>query len=915
VTLNNIVKLLSFLLLVCLGLFFIPSFVSFDYLKTDLDKKFAQESNLNVKILGKIHASVFPQSSITINQVRLDLDETTKIEIPKLTLNISMLSFLTANIDIKSMEITGAQFTVDSVKKLSDLFYKSNTPKNQLFRSFGLNNVNLVLDPNSKSFNKLADISGKLIYHPDRSLEFSGKFNLNSISYNLKLNLFTNKEIGSNASIVYLANDFTELKFKGDLTTKDSNYDLIGNASIKFFDNLKGRDEVSFIQQALLQDEIKANSNIHLNKEHIVIDNFTLSSNSINKITGKFNLSLAGTHEISSSFEGDSINLDKITSNTPANQNSILSFEDFMKDFLMAFNFDVPNNLTGKIDFTLKELIVNSQPIRDVTINSSILEEKFILSELIMYLPGKSTLEFTGTMSHNEVRPKFDGKFSLKVENYLEFSSWLNFNHEELALFANQPLNINSGISIIPRNFRVDNAKLEWGDLKAFGKFIFRHTGEKQLNTQANIRINHIDGDSMKLPEDLNNFLANLYASDFEKTGSKFYEITNDFKWLRAFPVDLDLNLLIDKFKYRDIEFPNFYSSLSISPNNLRLNQLMLQSDDSSITGSASLITSAIAPKVQTDIVVNYITSEFIERIAPPYELLTTKQAELVSKNPDIMQTVTIGGANFYGIHNISGDFKLLVKDYKSPSLSLQNLNLSAQAQEGIITIDNLSADLFQGKLQLAGNIVTTTTIPTYSATFALNNFQLVDFLKSYADYDKLDGYLSASGSFAAKGASYDAFYASSIGALNILGKKVIWNNFDVGEIIRLSEYVSPYADKVEKLQYYINNGQSSFDDLEGAITIQGGIAAFDNFKFKNTRISGAFAAKADIKNRLISSFARINFIPYGRAATMTIDIAGSGAINNLNPTVNYADYLSFLKDNVATESNPEPISPLLRNQ
>ncbi len=914
-SLRSLVKLLALISVVCLCLFLIPSFVSFNYLKADLNKKFSQESGLDIKILGELQGTIFPTSTITINQVRLDLDETTKIEIPKLTLQVGILSFLTDNISIKSVEITGAQFTLESVKKLLNILDKSKLPKTKLLQDFSLTNVNLVIDPNSKSLNKLTGINGKLEYSPAKSLGFSGSFDLQNLSYNLKINLLANRGIGSKSSTIHILNDFSELKFKGDLAVKESTYDLTGNIVINFFDNLKHGYDINPLQRALLKDGIIATSNIRLNNQEIILDNFILSSPSISKIMGKFNFSLGEGHELSASIDGDTINLDTIFAHLSKDASSSLTFERFMRDFLMSFNFDIPHNLFGKINFKLRELISNKQPIKDIIINSNILEEKFILSELIMELPGKSTLGFTGTMSHNYVRPKFDGKLSLKVTSYPEFSAWLDFNHEELVSFANQPLTITSDVVIIPRNLRVDNTRFEWGNLKALGKFVFRHTGEKRLNTQANIRINHIDGDAMKLPDTVNNFLANLYASDFEKSSSTFYEITNDFKWLRTFSTNLDMNLMIDLFKYQDIDFPQFYSSFSISPNNFHLNQLMLQSDTASISGSASLITSAIAPKIHTDIVVDRITSDFIDKVMPPTALLTARQTELVSKNPDAVQTVTIGGANFYGIHNIYGDFKLLVKDYKSPSLVFQNLNLSALAQEGVITVNELTADIFRGKLQLAGSIVATSTIPTYSATFAINNFQLVDFLKTYADYDKLDGYLSASGSFAAKGADTDTTYASLAGSLSVLGKKVIWNNFDIGEIIHLSEYVSPYADKAEKLQYYTSNGQSIFDDLEGSITVKAGIATLDNFKFKNTRISGAFTAKADIKNRLVSSFTRINFIPYGRAATMTIDIAGSGPINNLNPTINYVGYLTFLKDNVATESAPKPVYPLLRNQ
>lgn len=906
-TLSRIVKLTALILVICVGLYTAPSFISFDYLKADLSKKFAHDTGLDVKILGEIEADLFPTAAIIINQVRLDIDETNKIEIPKLTLNTNIVSLLMGDIKIKDIEVTGAQFTLQLVENLSKL------PNNGFLRDVKFNNVSLVINQSSKFLNKINNINGSLKYSPSKSFGFAGSFNLKDFDYKLNMNLVSGKDVGANASSFHIASDFSEVKFGGDFNINDSQYDLKGKMSVKLFDHIKDDLEGTRVEHALLKDDLTASADIVINNREISTTNFVLSSKSISKIIGNFVLTLGATNEIASSLEGDVINLDVLLGGL----NSVgaeLTVEKLIRDMLMSFNFHTPHNLSGNIDFKLKELVFNEKAIKNIVLNSNILEEKVVLSELLMEIPGQSILEFTGIVSHNEVRPKFDGKLSLKIKGYKEFVEWLKLDSATFAMFENKELSLTSDIVIIPRNMRLDNTRLAWGDLRALGKFAFRHTGERRLLTQANMRVNYIDSDAMKLSEKVDNLLANLYASDFEKTGSKFYEITNDFRWLRDFPVNLNANVLIDRFKYKDINFPQLYFSSAVSPNNFAIEQMAVAAEGAAISGAVSLSTASIVPKVITNLVVGKMTSEFIDKIMPPLELLTSKQTELLSKNPDALATVVVGGANFYGIHNVFGDFKLKVNDYKSPALSFQNLELSAQSQEGIINIDSLTANVFKGTVDAVGNAVVASAIPMYSATFAFNNVQLAEFLRYYAGYDKLDGYVSLNGRFSSKGADRDTVFANLQGSLSLLGKKVVWTGFDIGEIVRLGDYTSSFADKQERLKYYSSNGQSTFDDMSGSIKIIAGMASLDDFKFSNTRVSGAYAAKTDLKNRLISSFARINFIPYGRAATMTLDIAGSGRIDELNPIIEAEGYLSFLQDN-ATSGNRAPASPLLRNQ
>ncbi len=898
-------KLALPLLIAFFGLYFVPKFINFNYLKAPLTERFSQELGFDIKIMGDIEVKAFPSSYVSLKQVTVYSDNKTNIEIPKITLGTNLFSLLMGNVKIDDVKITGAQLSYQNMQSLLKKI------SNNFIHKLALENASLVINQSGSFWDKVTDINGDLEYKSDGSLQIAGVCSMDGLNYKVSANFNMSSKPGENASILFISSDFSEIKFAGDFINDTSTYNLNGKVDARFFNNTKN-SQFSATTLALLNDGIVASANIAINNKETQLSNLSISSKNISKIIGNITLSKDNSSEIIAKVEGDSINFDLLFNNAAQ---EIITAENIISELLVLFDFDLPQNLFGKINIALKEAILNKQAIKDIDMVSNLVEEKVIVSELKMELPGKSNIKLNGVTSHNQVRPKFDGSVTLEVKDYKNFRNWVNIGFDDLNIMKSQELSVSSNIVIMPRNLRLHNLKLTSGNLSAFAKVVFKHTGENKLNTNAVVRLNEIDGDAINLPKLSDDFIAELYASDFEKTGIKFYEITDDFKWLRDFPISLNLKLIIDKFKYRDMLFPNFYVASNVSQNNFSIDQFSLNNEQAQVYGKVSLVTSDIIPKLSVDLTANKISSGFIENIMPKQELLISRQKQLLSGNPDAIATTIVGGANFYGIHNIIGDFKIRANDYLSPTMPLKNFNLAAESQDGIIKIKAINADAFQGKLALSGNLVVASSIPVYSMIFSLNNIQLSDLLKYYCGYDKLSGYVSLSGSLVTKGSEMNTIFANLRASTDILGKNVSWDGFDVGEIVRLGDGKSPFNEKVEKFNYFSQNGQSTFEDLSGSIKVSGGIASLNDFKFSNTRVSGAYAARVDLKNKLINSFTRINFIPYGRSATMTIDIAGSGALNSFVPTITATNYMRFLQDNSSSEQTDFRSMPLLRNR
>jgi hypothetical protein len=902
---KTINKLILPLLIVCFGLYFAPKFIAFNYLKNPITERFAQELGVELKIKGDIEVKTFPSSYISLKQVTINSDSASNIEIPKIILGTNLFSLFMGDVKLNDVKIIGAQLTYQNMQSLLAKGSNNFMPK------LTLENASLVMNQSGNFWDKLSNINAIFEHKGNGSLQIAGTCSMDGLNYKLNATLNASSKPEANASQVFILSDFSEIKFLGDFITDSTTYNLNGRVDAKFFNNIKN-PQFSHALLAFLKDEIVASGNVAITNKEMQFSNLSVSSKSISKIIGNISLSKDSSNEIMAKIEGDSINLDSLFDSATQ---EVLSTENIISQLLALFDFDLPHSLFGKINIAFKEVILNKQEIKNIDLLSNLVESKVVVSELAMELPGASNIKISGVISHNEVRPKFDGAVNLEIKDYKNFRNWINIGFDDLNILNSQQLSLSSNMVIMPRNLRLSHLKINSGNLSAFAKVAFKYIGENKLSTNAVIRINEIDGDAIGVSKLTDNFIANLYGSDFEKTGIKFYEITDDFKWVRDFPISLNLKLIIEKFKYRDMLFPNFYVESHMSPNNFSIDELSLNTEQAQVSGKISLATSDIIPKLSVDLTANKISAGFIEKIMPKQELLISRQKQFLSNTPDAAATTIVGGANFYGIHNIIGDFKIKANDYLSPTMPLKNFNLMAESQDGIIKIDYVNADAFQGKLDLSGNLVIASSIPVYSLTFSLTNAKLLNLLKYYGEYDKLNGYVSLSGSLVTKGAEMDTIFSNLSASANVLGKNISWDGFDIGEIVRLGDGKSPFNEKLDKFKHFSQNGQSIFEDLSGSVKVSGGIASLNDFKFSNTRISGAYAARVDLKNKLINSFTRINFIPYGRSATMTIDIAGSGSLNAFTPTITAANYMRFLQDNSSSEQNDFRSIPILRNR
>jgi hypothetical protein len=898
--------------------FVAPYFLTLNHIKSEISARISNDIRMRVEIFGDVNFAILPHSKVILNNVKLAGDDLV-IEVPSLGLDTSVVDILLGKVNVFGMEISNTQLTWKSLDYLAEVLSHSVDDGFNLLSNLRLHESEVVLNPQATLFSKIQRINGALSYQYGKVLNFSGSFVMDAVPYNMTVSLNYEDQQG-HASTALLTSDFIELSIIGNMShVRERNFD--GKMKLKLLESPRITLKTPVLYNALLADKLAVESDFMMRDDAFEISNFKVFGNSIKNMSGNATIVIGTLHQINANIISDAIDLDGLLAHVHQieSQGNIqpLSLEGFVRQMLLAFNFDIPENIFGQINVKINELMYQRQAMLNMLINSSMLEGEFLLNDFSIALPGKSSLKIQGVAMHNKIRPKFDGKMKFEIQDYNAFNAWMKIDETLFEHLFNKSLIFQSNISVMPRNMRFDDASLNWGDLRVLGKLVMKYSGDDRLSARASLNINDLNADSLNISKKWDDLLTQLYAYDLDKSGEKFTKITGDFQWLRQFPFNFNLDAYIGQLRFKGMQFPRFSSTIRLAPNMLALEQIALSSDEAEIGGSLILNTAAITPKLSLDLVIPKLDVLFVDKLLPSHTQCVDAQQKALQEYPDLAEVITLGGANFYSLRNIVSDISIKIGHLIGDHFKAHQVQTNINILDGIAHIANFSSKIWGGELEAIGSVVFNGIVPIYNLSFAFNNFDFGDFNKFYSHSDDLTGYASVSGSISSKGSNFNDFYNNFNGNINMLGKNITWTGFDIGELIKLSEYSASIEEKNKILEHALVNGKSFFDNLSGRGTLTKGMLAITDMQISTPRISGALSLNLNMQYKSLSHFTRISFIPVGRRNNFSIDITGGGKFGEIKNTYNYEKYLQFLKNDpiLAGKNSSMQVAPSgLRN-
>ncbi|MFV9950822.1 MAG: AsmA family protein [Candidatus Midichloria sp.] len=896
------------LLAILLTLFVLSYFLTFNEYKDELQSFFKASYSIDVKIEKDITAALFPLPHLEIKDVKIidkknrqiyegDIGIYLSYKVlfnKKFASHIYRVAAINSKIDLEHF--------VEHFKTTCGAALVGALPDVKLINikvSFGVQCIEcLKIEELDLNFNN--SILGK-------SYKLNSNLKFNNTPYNLSANLNgINSEGKVEEALIKIDNSMfaLEISGKGDKLYDDPEFH--GKTSLDIH-NLKDftiaiaevnedknkqpiKKEVSAFQAR----QIIINSDSSFKNNALKFFNMKVSGNGITDFDGFIEMALFDNKvEWYYNFSATRLDLDYFLQSEKFDEIAeiinLLDYHSYSSDSILN------NLITTYIELDVSSINLFNKEIHDFALNADIMNGELYINKASCLLPGNGKIDLVGYYSKNNFRPKFNGDLSIVVTDVPSTIKWLQKSKEsdiEVSKFL-----LKANLSIIPHRIRLDNIKAAFDSTLMMGRINLIKNAKNKKIVESALKFNELDFDKFNIDDKFDNLVNILFQSDSDKSGSTYFKNVNDHKWLRYIDYSVNLDFMAQKATFKRKILKDFFTSFELSQGLFSINNLSFEAEDKTKLESANFTLSLdnFRPAIDSAINFSNLSLDFLKQLFPKMSDLTT------DKNYDKVNT--------FSLYNFDGLIKFKASQFIIDGLNtIENLNASLHLDNGIISLVNSKCDFFNGEIAGVGSLTAVEYVPQLSLRFVLNNVNPGLVLKTFTNLDKMDGYMSASGSINSNGETWSSVIRKSLGQVNIIGKNIKWTGFDLDEITKAPDLTLSASDKIARINYYSNYGSSFFSNMKGSIDIKGSLLSFNNVELSNNRISGAMAARYDVLSQMLNSIAKYSFIPIGVSSPITFDVKSMGQMPKLNTEFDITQVINFVSSTKpASESFSTP--------
>ncbi len=922
----------NFALLIVASLIFIgllwvwPISIGLNPHKAVIEKKVKDSLNLTITIGGNVRLVLFPSIKIEIHNVQGSYNNLPFFNIQQLQVPLSLKNL----------------FTLSSLKNINNIIAKDGTIVMPTYISY-IKNLrsadkitgqyrtnsqeirfeNILIDSDEKNSHiKIKTLH--MEYSADTKLllksEFLYRNALNILSFtiysnssNASLNLqgsgITVNIVGQNVVNILSPEWTREGALNGNLTAKIT--DL--NALLLYLP-LKITNNAHIFQTQTINQPIDIMADLNLQKGTLSLTNFRLSEqNVISNLRGGVFLDLKHQGNLNTFLAIDELKIDSLLLDSIVTDPS--SKKELFPKIYQLFSFSSDETdptfsplLLSVLDINIGKIRLLNDNISNVRLSMDSYKELTSLLKLSFTLPENTDCTLQGEFSHNNIRPKFEGKVNIQSKTALKSFGLLGLqNIENILKNTNSGQDIsfsfNANIIAMPKRIVFENISSNLQDSKIDGRFIKAEHFDDTSSAYSYLNIDHLNLDMFGAKKRFEEYLLMLYASDFDKTGKLFRENNNDFAPLRYLNTRTHLQLNIGDMKFKDVQYSDCSASAIIQPSEVKLNNFHITSDFLEVSGNLNFALPTIRPLISGDInfkglnVNNWhsIFPKLIELKLQYINSQTTQQNQKIAES--LVQYANFFSASMYDAAlNIKSDFTVV------DDMILKDAFAKINLHQSVLSIENGLSSIWGGRFQFGGSVITSDFIPTFYTVFSFDSISpsMLLYKITGLNPDKFSGYLSMSGSLHASGNTPYWLCSTLNGDIQLAAKEVKWNGFQLGDIISIIDINALAEQKLARLDYDLKYGSTFFDNLKGKISINQGIATLNDFEMSNNRAVGAYAASYNIFYRTLEALGRFSFYPIQNQQILSLNLQSSGSLPNLNTRFDTNELVAFINDNSA---------------
>jgi len=893
-----ILILFSAITFIILGLLVAPLFVNLDAYKNQLSKTIKTIVGVAPAINGDIYVRFFPSPVIRATDISIPNQTPTAtaadiIFIKSIEVGSSFSAFLQGKVDIRYIKLINPMLELERLKdgtKNWDIFFRKKVKGSQQ-----LSDASSIVIPEH-----ILIENGSLVYHSDsvrttldyiqgtlKSDSADGPFSLEGRGETKENIIYfegnTGKLSENSAARLHVFSNVFDINFSGNYVKENDQTVIKGEmiANVPKLNNFTKAfsSEGSLLSAINAPQSLKVTSDFLINPETVSLYGLTITSDSI-KGTGSVDVLFRGAGEGGINWDirigFSSIDFDTLIlpdTSKPSSSTEIDYYASTLQhQSLATYNLDIPKELSLLIDISAEKVKYHNEHVENFRLDMDVFDGKALFHKLVADLPGDSTIEFTGSVTDNGVRPLLKGNLKSSGEKFRKVLNWLLPNSFFLPEEQLNDFLFSSNITMTPQ-------KVTFGDIYgSVDKLLL--TGSLNMLPRAKIplialelKLDRMNIDQYLLTEHIDQWIKDFLAR------AKDQNLTNS--WLKTLNVNASIIINASDLVYNTQNIKNLNVVLGLSPGIFNLQRLVFNGERAAFTSQLKINLLPEHPVITLDTTATGIdTSAFI---LPSTTASSESAQSFWSKEP----------FNFGGLERFDGTLSLNIAILKHGNLILKNLNIAGELSKHLLTLKDLSASFGNGTLHIGGGIGLS-AIPSVAASFKLSNVNLYELLSVLHTPTPLPGLVSIVGTFRTNGGTPYQWISNLKGKVEFSARNVTLPDFDLNSIIKGAAELYSVIDMQHVLQSAFGTGSTIFRSIRGQIQLDRNIAKAESIAFSTDYSRGVLAGNFDLHTFLTNLGVRFVFAPVPKSRVNLL-ITLKGALDTLERTLDTKDIDDYI--------------------
>ncbi|MEO5573555.1 MAG: AsmA family protein [Gammaproteobacteria bacterium] len=350
-------------------------------------------------------------------------------------------------------------------------------------------------------------------------------------------------------------------------------------------------------------------------------------------------------------------------------------------------------------------------------------------------------------------------------------------------------------------------------------------------------------------------------------------------------PRELMKKLDIDAPQTADPKVLNLASlsaQLDASPQHLKLTRLALKLDDSAINGDLK-ITNFARPAINFALAIDQIN---LDRYLPPPVPEANRAPKGKVFTPASAAAAGVLGLPLDSVRKLNTQGSLRIGNLKAKNIRSSAVLINLDARDGLVRLQPLSAQLYQGTYQGNVGLDVRGAIPKFSMDESLSGVQAGPLLKDLYNKDTLSGTATVNAKLNGQGQTSDEIVRTLNGQTAFSFANGVIKGFNIAKLIRdaTAKFKGGAAGN--------EPNQTDFSELRGTATINNGIVHNDDLSAKSPLLRVAGRGDINLVSQQMNYLANVSIVntlegQQGRMLEelkgLTIPVKISGPFSNLS--------------------------------